>query len=188
MHLLRRALGDLLAKIHDHDAIGEAASRSPCRARPATRPCPRRVTGAVATRDVAFPQGAGRRRVHPAAAGVDGGKARARSPRHAADPTADRPPACRAPRRGQGATPGARIGQQTRFLGAIESQHGAQDAGMPGQMRPECDVLQHAAVGQQLHVLERARETHCGDAMRRQIAPTACRTGGRGRNSVAERH
>ena len=57
-------------------------------------------------------------------------------------------------------------------------------------MRPERDVLQHAAGGQQLHVLEGAREAQRGDAPRRQMVRwrTEQPDAPRGRRSHAADH
>ena len=63
----------------------------------------------------------------------------------------------------------ARVFQQCAFLGPIEPQHRAQQTRTSGQMRAECDVLEHAATSEQPHVLEAARDTQRRDAMRPQL-------------------
>ena len=98
LHALRRSLGDLLAEIHDHDAIGEAhdevhvvLDQQHAHAFGAQLAQQRRETLLLRQPQV-------RRPVRPAAADAGAGRGRGRSPRRAAGPTADRRPACRARR------------------------------------------------------------------------------------------
>jgi len=63
----------------------------------------------------------------------------------------------------------ARFVEQAGFFRAIEAQHRAQEAGSAGEVGAECDVLQHAAGGQQLLRAERAGDAECCDATWRQV-------------------
>ena len=60
-----------------------------------------------------------------------------------------------------------RVGEQQRFLGAIEVEDRAQQPGAAAQMRAERDVLDHAHVGDDLDMLEGAAEAERRGALRR---------------------
>src|SRR5690606_14188952 len=63
-----------------------------------------------------------------------------------------------------------RLAEQARLLVTIEPQHRAQHARVAAQVRAERDVLEHAHVGDDVGVLERAPQSPRRDVLRRGAA------------------
>ena len=58
------------------------------------------------------------------------------------------------------------LGQQRSLFGAIEPQHGCEPATAGALVRPQSDVLDHAALTQQAHMLEGTRHPQTGKGTR----------------------
>ena len=62
------------------------------------------------------------------------------------------------------------LGLRARLLRAVEPQRRAHDAGAAAQVGAERDVVEHAHLRHELHVLERAADAAARDLVRRAAA------------------